>query len=371
MTLPPPASSASEWLRCECGADDWAAGQAVRYVAAQLAAVGSVPTGKSIVFERFFDESGGMQLVIHSPLGHRINRAWGMALRKRFCRSFDFELQAAATDNGILLSVGPQHSFPIEQLFKMLGPHNARELLQQAVLAQPVFPLRWRWNVSRSLAILRFSGGKKVPFHIQRFRADDLLAAAFPETVGCLENHHGDIEIPDHPLVQQTMRDCLTEAMDVDRWLDVIRQFQAGVVQFIACDTREPSPFSHELINANPYAFLDPADAEERRTRAVTLRRGLSTDEFRDLTRLDPAAIEQVVAEAWPVVRSADELHDALLNMVVVRVDEAVRPAEGQDWSRWFEQLEATGRALRVTTAQGLELWVASERWPLVRAVYP
>ena len=191
------------WLQAECGASAAAAGQAAQYVATHVAAVGVVPTNRQIVFERFFDESGGMQLVIHAPLGMRINRAWGLAMRKRFCRSFDFELQAAANDNGVLLSLSPQHSFPIEQLFKMLGPHNGRQMLEQALLAVPMFQVRWRWNVTRALAVLRTQGGKKVPPFLQKFRAEDLLAATFPETVGCLENHHGDIEIPDHPLVRR------------------------------------------------------------------------------------------------------------------------------------------------------------------------
>ncbi|MFM8253571.1 MAG: DEAD/DEAH box helicase [Planctomycetota bacterium] len=349
----------------QCGADEWAAEQAVRYVRAQHAALGTVPTGQEIVFERFFDESGGMQLVIHSPYGHRINRAWGLALRKRFCRSFDFELQAAATDNGILLSVGPQHSFPIEQLFQMLTPANGRELLEQAVLAQPIFPLRWRWNISRALAVPRFQSGQKVPFHIQRFRSDDLLAAVFPATVGCLENHHGDIEIPDHVLVRQTMDDCLHEALDVDRWLDVLRARQAGQVNFSAYDTREPSPFSHELINANPYAFLDGADLEERRTRAVSTRRTLAPDDLRDLSRLDPVAIEQVVAEAWPVVRSADELHDALYQAVLLREHEC------REWSGWLQELADQGRAAQIGLSDLDRFWIAAERWPIARVLFP
>ncbi|MFO0869011.1 MAG: DEAD/DEAH box helicase [Pirellulales bacterium] len=365
---------AGEWLRSECGADEVAAAQAVRYVAAQIAALGMVPTTRDVVFERFFDEAGGMQLVIHAPFGHRVNRAWGLALRKRFCRSFDFELQAAATDNGILLSMGPQHSFPIEQLFKMLGPHNGQELLQQALFAVPLFPVRWRWNATRALVVLRFQQGRKIPFFLQRFRADDLLAATFPATVGCLENHHGDIEIPDHPLVRQTVDDCLQEALDTRGWLQILAAFQQGTVRFIPCDTREPSPFSHELLNANPYAFLDGADLEERRTRAVTTRRTLSTDDFRDLSRLDPEAVRQVVAEAAPVVRSADELHDVLLQAVMLPEPPDVA------WYAWFDELMRRGRAARLalpsldqeagTASPPRYGWLAAERWPLVRAVY-
>jgi len=345
-----------------CGAD--AAAQAVRYVAAQQAAVGMVPTCERILFERFFDESGGMQLVIHSPLGARINKAWGLALRKRFCRSFDFELQAAADDNGVVLSLSPQHSFPIDSLFAMLNPQNGRHLLEQALLAVPMFGVRWRWNVTRALAVLRTNGGKRVPPFLQKFRSEDLLAAAFPETVGCLENHHGDVEIPDHPLVRQTMHDCLTEAMDVDRWLNLLADVKAGRVELVPIETREPSPFSHQLLNANPYAFLDDAPLEERRTRAVNTRRSLSIDEVKDLARLDPLAIAQVAEEAWPVVRDADELHDALMNFVVLPDD------EGRAWSQWLGQLTRAGRAAMVRTADQAQFWIAAERWPLVRTVY-
>jgi ATP-dependent Lhr-like helicase len=372
------------WLMHECGTEPHVAEQAARYVAAQKAAIGVVPTKDQIVFERFFDESGGMQLVVHAPLGSRINRAWGLALRKRFCRSFDFELQAAADDNGVLLSIGPQHSFPIESLFKMLHPGNAQYLLEQAVVAAPVFGVRWRWNITRSLAVLRAEAGRRVPPFLQKFRSEDLLAAAFPETVGCLENHHGDIEIPYHqPIVKQTMHDCLTEAMDVTRWIELLANVQSGKVELIPVETREPSPFSHQLINANPYAFLDDAPLEERRTRAVSTRRSLSIDDFRDLARLDPDAIAQVSEDAWPIVRDTEELHDALNTMVVLREEEAA------PWSDWLTELARMGRATVVecgvrSAECGVEqqsklriphsafrIWIAAERWPLIKAVYP
>ncbi len=352
------------WLQAETGCGPSAAQQAALYVAAQKAAIGCVPTNQEVVFERFFDESGGMQLVVHAPLGSRINKAWGLALRKRFCRSFDFELQAAADDNGVLLSIGPQHSFPIDSLFGMLSPDNGRDLLEQAVIVVPMFQVRWRWNITRALAVLRQQGGKRVPPFLQKFRSEDLLAAAFPETVGCLENHHGPVIIPDQPLVQQTMHDCLTEAMDIERWLAFLGDVKAGRVRFIPVETREPSPFSHQLLNANPYAFLDGAPLEERRTRAVTTRRSLAIEDVRDLAKLDPTAIEQVAAEAWPLVRDADELHDALLNFVVLP------QAEGREWTGYFEQLVRAGRAATVTLAGGERFWIAAERWPLVQAVY-
>ena len=360
-----PQSSARQWLQQECGVEEWPARQAARYVAAQRAAIGLVPTQRQVVFERFFDESGGMQLVIHGPFGGRINRAWGLALRKRFCRSFDFELQAAANDNGIVLSLGPQHSFPIEQLFKMLRPDNGEHLLTQALLAVPMFGTRWRWNATRSLAVLRFSGGKKVPAYLQRFRSDDLLTAAFPAQTACFENRPEDVEIPDHPLVNQTVYDCLHEAMDKDRWLALLGDIEAGRVELIARDTREPSPFSHEILNSNPYAFLDDAPLEERRARAVALRRTLSVESASDMGKLDPGAIAQVRSEAWPVVRDADELHDSLLMM------SALPAAEGASWTPWFHELVAAGRATEARRPDGPPLWVATECWPLVHAAFP
>ncbi len=356
---------AAAWLVAECGAEDWAAVQAARYVAAQKAAIPAIPTQRQIVFERFFDESGGSQLVIHAPLGARINRAWGLAMRKRFCRSFDFELQASATDDGVLLSMGPQHSFPIDALFKMLNPQNGQPLLEQALLAAPLFQTRWRWNATRALSILRYRSGKKVPPYLQRHRSDDLLASVFPQTVGCLENHSGDVEFPDHPLVDQTVYDCLHEAMDIDGWLDVLRGIVGGAVELVPADTREPSPFSHQIINANPYAFLDGAPLEERRTRAVCVRRTLDIAAVRDLGWLDPDAIAQVRDEAQPLVRDADELHDALVTQG------AVLEREGIGWTGLFAQLVAAGRATRACLANRPPLWIATENWPLIAAAMP
>lgn len=360
----PPA--AAEWLAAEVSdGGGWATQQAVDYTAAQQAALGLVPTQRRIVFERFFDEAGGMQLVIHAPLGAEINRAWGLALRKRFCRSFDFELQASADDNGIVLSLGPQHSFPVEQMFRMLNPQNGPQLLTQALLAAPMFNVRWRWNVTRALAVLRHARGRKVPPPLQRFRSDDLLAAVFPQQTACLENIVGDIEIPKHPLVDQTLHDCLHEAMDLPRWTALLEDIAAGRVELVARDTREPSPFAHEILNANPYAFLDPAPLEERRARAVTLRRTLDTAAAGDLTWLDPAAIEQVRREAWPLVRDADELHDALCGLVALPAAEAI------DWRRWHDELCRAGRATTLALPGGMQLWAPAERLALALAVYP
>ena len=368
--------TAENWLVAETSCTAEAARQTVLYVTAQKAAIGLLPTQRQVVFERFFDESGGMQLVIHAPFGGRITRAWGLALRKRFCRSFDFELQATADDDGIILSLGPQHSFPLESMFAMLNPHNARSLLEQAVLASPMYQTRWRWNVIRALQVSRHSGGKKVPPPLLRFRSDDLLTAVFPKLTGCKEEIVGDIPIPDHPLAQQTMADCLFEALDIDGLLDVLQQIAGHEITLIPRDTREPSPFCYELLNANPYAFLDGGELQERRARAVNTRRSLTIESVSDLGRLDPLAIERVRREAQPVIRNADELHDTLLSRVLLPV------AEGADYIPWFVQLANAGRATTVTVTapvadvitvppQTRTYWAPTERLPAVRVAYP
>ncbi len=331
-----------DWLAVETHVSTDAARQAVEYARVQKAAIGLLPTMRRVVFERFFDESGGMQLVIHAPFGMRITRAWGLAMRKRFCRSFDFELQANADDDGIVLSLGPQHSFPLESMFGMLTPHNVQKMFEQAVLAVPIFQNRWRWNATRALQVIRTKHGQRVPPALQRFRSEDLLTAVFPKLTGCQENVVGDIELPDHPLVRQTMDDCLHEAHDMEALKEVLGRVERGEIEFLARDTREPSPFSYELLNANPYAFLDGGEVAERRARAVATRRSLSVESLQDLGRLDPEAIRQVVAEAQPLVRNADELHDALLSRVLLPVE------EGLDWRGYFDELVSTGRATTV-----------------------
>jgi len=355
----------ADWLMHACGINRHGAEQALAYVTAQQVATGMVPTQKRLLFERFFDESGGMQLVVHAPFGTRINRAWGLALRKRFCRTFDFELQASADDNGVVLSLGAQHSFPLEQMFKLVPARLARDVLVQAFLAVPFFTTRWRWNVTRALQMKRFRNGQRVPPHLQRMRADDLLSAVFPAQTACQENVVGDIELPDQPLVRQTVDDCLYEAADLDGWLSVLRGLESGAIQVVGLDSREPSPFAHELLNASPYAFLDDAPLEERRARAVTMRRTLSLEALRDLGRLDPEAVAQVRSEAWPLVRNADELHDALLSQGALPV------ADAGNWQAYFDELRSAGRATQVQTPSGHAMWVATERWPLVQAVWP
>src|SRR6185437_11927456 len=312
------------WLCDACALDPAGARLVHDYVAAAISALGAVPSMGTVVAERFFDEAGGQQLILHAPFGGRINRAWGMALRKRFCRSFDFELQAAATDDGVLLSLGPQHSFPLESILELLRPEGLREVLEQAALQAPMFGTRFRWAASRALALLRFSGGRRVPPQLQRMRSDDLLAAVFPGQTACQDNHGGGpVELPDHPLVNEAMRDCLTELMDVEGLGRVLGALRAGEIRFVACETPEPSVLSHEILNANPYAFLDDAPLEERRARAVSVRRGLPADVAERVGGLDPEAIASVARDARPTPRDADELHDLLLDQGALPEGEA------------------------------------------------
>ena len=346
-------AKAQAFLTEDCGLDEAGAKQAITYVTAGVASLNALPTQQTIVAERFFDEAGGMQLVIHAPFGSRINRAWGLALRKRFCRSFNFELQAAATDNGINISLTEQHAFPLELVFEFLKPQTVEHVLTQALLDAPMFTARWRWNASRALAILRFNGGRKVPPPIQRMRSDDLLASVFPDQVACAENLTGEPRIPDHPLVNETIDNCLHEAMDIEGLKRILEGFEDGTIRKVAIDNAAPSVFSHEILNANPYAYLDDAPLEERRARAVQLRSTLRTDFAGGAGILDPAAIAQVSEESWPDVRDADELHDVLLSLITLPpVDE---------WQPFFAELEASGRA-HVFQRGGKQFWVATER---------
>jgi ATP-dependent Lhr-like helicase len=353
---------ARRWLEAECGIDRAASDTIVRYLGAGLTALGVVPTRKRIVLERFFDDAGGMQLVVHSPFGARLNRGLGLALRKRFCVTFDFELQAAASDDAILLSLGPQHSFPLEQVPKFLSSRTVEGVLRQAVLTSPMFAARWRWNLNRALAVLRMRGGRKNPPAIQRMESDDLMAAVFPTLAACQENvPPGPLEIPDHPLVRQTVDDCLHEATDVDGLRELLAEIESGRVEVVTHDTVEPSVLAHEILNGRPFTYLDDAPLEERRSRAVQLRRGLPV-EAHDLGQLDPGAIERVREEASPEPRDTDELHDYLMTVTGLRPQEAWRP--------WFEELVEERRAVTVRTSYG-ELWSAVERRPALELLFP
>jgi ATP-dependent helicase Lhr and Lhr-like helicase len=416
------------WLKEQCGLDDSGAEQMVEYILQGRAVLGAVPTQKTIIAERFFDEGGGMQLVIHAPFGGRINKAWGLALRKRFCRSFNFELQAAATDNGLNIALAEQHSFPLADVFHFLQPETVQPVLEQAALASPIFGTRWRWDATRALALLRFQGGKKVPPQIQRMRSDDLLASVFPDVAACQENIVGDIQIPNHPIVNEVMKDVLTEAMDLDGLRHLLSGISTGRIRCVAVDTPVPSQFSHEILNANPYAYLDDAPLEERRARAVEMRRILPESVLEEVGKLDPAAIAQVREEAWPDIRDRDELHDVLQTLIALPEPVATcagsvpghvgtaapgRPAEGssaslseaanaeqllarfedaqgsvltgrpeRDWSRHFETLVSEGRATRATCVgtgdspvqaghSPAGFWVAAEKIRSFRALFP
>jgi ATP-dependent helicase Lhr and Lhr-like helicase len=356
------ATGAIAWLEREAGISREVAQEITRYLAAGLAALGVLPTQRDVVFERFFDETGGMQLVVHAPFGARVNRALGLALRKRFCRTFDFELQAAADDDAVVLSLGLSQSLPLSEVARFLSARTAHETLAQALLASPMFQVRWRWNLGRALTVLRQRGGKRNPPPIQRMEADDLMAAVFPGLAACQDNAPpGPVEIPDHPLVRQTLHDCLHEATDVDGLVALLERVESGAIRTHFRESPEPSPLSHEILNGRPYTYLDDAPLEERRTRAVTLRRGLP-ETARDLGALDPEAIARVRQEARPDPRDAEELHDVLLERVVGRPQPS--------WAAWFDQLAADGRAATVTTAAG-PLWLATERRALVEALFP
>jgi ATP-dependent Lhr-like helicase len=391
----PAVADCVSWLGEECGLDLSGAEQLIQYTLEGRVVLGDVPTQTTIIAERFFDEGGGMQLVIHAPFGGRINKAWGLALRKRFCRGFNFELQAAATDNGLNIALAEQHSFPLADVFQFLHSESMPPILEQAALDSPIFGTRWRWDATRALALLRFQGGKKVPPQIQRMRSDDLLASVFPDVAACQENIEGDIKIPDHPLVREVMKDVMTEALDVDGLREVLRGIEQGRIRCIAVDTPVPSQFSHEILNANPYAYLDDAPLEERRARAVEMRRVLPASVLEEVGALDPAAIAQVQQEAWPDVRDADELHDVLHTFVMMPVPEEANPqlsavssqfsalssqqADSSlefrssrvtaNWHDFFVRLQLGNRAT-VAESGGSQYWVAAEREEWFRAIH-
>ena len=361
-------ASAFGWLRDEVGLNESAAQQIVDYLGGAKAAFGMLPTQSVLAMERFFDESGGTQLIIHTPFGSRLNRAWGLALRKRFCRKFNFELQAAATEDAIILSLSTSHSFPLEEVTRYLHSNTVREVLTQALLDAPMFGVRWRWNATTSLALPRFTGGRRTAPQLQRMKSDDLLATVFPEQVACLENIVGEREIPHHPLVDQTLDDCLHDAMDTDGWLALLRRIESGAIELIARDLPAPSPLAAEILNAKPYAFLDDAPLEERRTQAVQSRRWSDPESADDLGALDADAIDAVCDEAWPLVRDADEMHDALLTLACVADSEA-RAHDG--WPEQLAELAERRRATKLVTPDGAALWVPVERLVCIRALHP
>jgi ATP-dependent Lhr-like helicase len=392
---------AIKYLTDDVGISRVAAEQIVEYLAGAKAVLGIMPSQENLVLERFFDDSGSMQLVVHAPFGSRLNRAWGLALRKRFCRKFNFELQAAATEDAVILSLGPTHSFPLDEVFHYLNSKSVRQLLCQALLDAPMWNIRWRWNVTRALAVLRRRGGKKIPAQLQRMDAEDLLTAIFPDQVACQENlGGGEREIPEHPLVDQTVKDCLEEAMDVASLERLLTAIERNEKNLFARDVIEASPLAQEILNARPYAYLDDAPLEERRTRAVQQRRWLDPQTAKDMGKLDQGAIDRVRDEAWPRVDNPDELHDALVELGFVT------EREGSEWTEFFNDLKNDRRAavLALTGSAGVppamvghgplaedgvatnaggtpavpvsaspatRLWVAAERLPQFEAIYP
>jgi ATP-dependent Lhr-like helicase len=357
--------TALRWLVDDIGVAEPAAEQLADYLASAHGALGVLPTRDTLVIERFFDETGGMQLVIHSPYGSRLNRAWGLALRKRICRKFNFELQAAATEDNIVLSLTRAHSFDLAEVQHYLHSASIRSVLVQALLDAPMFVTRWRWVAGISLALPRFRGGKKVPAPLARMDAEDLIAAIFPDQLACAENLVGEREIPDHPLVRQTIADCLGEAMDIDGLAQLLGRLESGEVQVVTRDLTEPSPLALEVLSARPYAYLDDSPLEERRTKAVMARRWLAPEEAADIGRLDPEAIVRVRSEAWPEATNSDELHDALVWLGFIAENEAP-----PDWHDWFARLAHDKRATRLQS-QGTSLWIAAERLPLFQALWP
>src|SRR5216683_2992331 len=345
----PQVADTVAWLGQECGLDESGASQSIQYVLEGRAVLGDVPTQRTVIAERFFDEGGGMQLIIHAPFGARINKAWGLSLRKRFCVGFNFELQASATDNGLNISLAEQHSFPLSDVFHFLHESTVKEVLQQAALLSPLLETRWRWDANRSLALLRYWSGKKIPLQVQRTRSADLLASVFPDAAACQENIEGPIQVPDHPLIREVMKDIFQEALDLNGLKQLLRDMASGAIRCLAVDTPVPSVFSHEILNANPYAFLDDAPLEERRARAVEMRRVLPESVLSEVGALDPAAIAEVRAGAWPDVRDADELADTLQTLVALPEESALpdgrSPAEV--WLPFFEKLRQTNRATR------------------------
>ncbi|WP_439820163.1 DEAD/DEAH box helicase [Pseudomonas sp. HLG18] len=359
---------ALDWLTDTLGLNLASAEQLVDYLARARLALGALPSRDTLLMERFFDESGGTQLIIHSPFGSRINRAWGLALRKRFCRTFNFELQAAASEDAIVLSLSTSHSFELDDVWRYLHSNSAEHILIQAVLDAPLFGVRWRWNAGVALALPRYTGGRKVAPQLQRMKSEDLIASVFPDQIACLENLAGEREIPEHPLVEQTLDDCLHEAMDCEGWLQLLRRMECGEVRLIARDLPAPSPLAAEILSARPYTFLDDAPLEERRTQAVLNRRWSDPQSTDDLGALDADAIDAVREEAWPTPNSADEMHEALMSLACI----SDREVEANlHWRDWLNALAETGRACQLQIDPEHSLWLARERLTCLQALYP
>ncbi|NVZ38290.1 DEAD/DEAH box helicase [Pseudomonas sp. 21615526] len=357
---------ALDWLTGTLGLNLASAEQLLDYLARARLALSALPSQDTLIMERFFDESGGTQLIIHTPFGSRINRAWGLALRKRFCRTFNFELQAAASEDAIVLSLSTSHSFELDEVWRYLNSNTAEHILIQAVLDAPLFGVRWRWNAGVALALPRYTGGRKVAPQIQRMKSEDLIASVFPDQIACLENLAGEREVPEHPLVEQTLDDCLHEAMDSEGWLALLRRMERGEIRLISRDLPAPSPLAAEILSARPYTFLDDAPLEERRTQAVLNRRWSDPQSTDDLGALDAEAIAGVCEEAWPAPNGLDEMHEALMSLACIAESEVT-----VQWAEWLQALADGGRASRLQIGTGQAVWVALERLSCLTAIYP
>ena len=291
-----------------------------------------------------------------------------MSLRKRFCRRFNFELQAAALEDSIVLSLGAVHSFALEEVVHYLSSKTVRDVLTQAVLDAPMFGVYWRWNASIALAVRRFRNGKKQPAQFQRMDAEDLLSTVFPDQLACAENlAGGDREIPDHPLVKQTLA-RLPDGGDGRRRARraLLERIEAGEVEVICRELTSPSPLAQEILGAKPYAFLDDAPAEERRTLAVQSRRYMTPSKRPSSASSTPTRSSACAAKPGRSVRNADELHDALVLLGFVdgrrgrRVGAAVRASCAPMAARRPSSLPRAGA-----------VWVSAERLPEVDVALP
>ncbi len=359
---------AQRWLIQELMLPTAAADQLTEHLGKALSALGVLPTHRTLVLERFFDETGDMHLVVHSTYGSRINRAMGLGLRKRFCKKFNFELQAAALEDSLVLSLGPTHSFAMDEVMNWIRSASVRDVVIQALLDAPMFETRWRWVATTSLAVKRMVGGGRRPPQFQRNDAEDLVAICFPDQIACQENVSGPREIPDHPLVTQAIADCLHEVMDIGGLERLLQALETNEVAVECRELTEPSPLSESIINARPYSFLDDGEAEERRTRAISTRSNLSWEEAASLGRLDPQVIAEVSQQAWIAASDLDEMHDGLLIAGVITAHEV---QQNPAWAELLAQLAADGRAMEVqpTVADGIR-WFATERWHEAVAVY-
>jgi len=372
-------AAAAAFLSAECAMDDRAARQAIDYVRRGQGALGAIPNQRTIVVERFFDGLGGTQVVIHSPFGMRVNRGLGLAIRKRLCQSFDFEIQASAIDDAVLLALNARHSFPLESLMAMISSRSVRHVLGQALLAAPMFEVRMRHVATRALAVMRSSRGRKVPAWIQRLRAQELAAAIFPGREACQENRPPDVELPEHFIATETMHECLTESTDIGRIEELLRAIEQGATRVVTVDAIAPSVFAHRILLAWDYSFLDDGERANRRSRTVSLNRAMAEDVLRteDLSAMLAAdAVESVEAEVSGRAmarraRDRDELYQMIRAHGALATSVLEERVAGEA-NAVLSALEGEGRVVRVRFSSGAaEMLIAGEDVALFGAAYP